>query len=396
MATAPIPAKKPHPVSAALCPAELPTAAEGSRLSGRVESRDGQSLAAPATADPLLPPRERLTPGFLLLDHERLPEAGGGVRSYCAELAEATGRVCGRLRQQFAPLVGDDTCAMLLGRAVSYTTTRYPSLHGVRWQPESDPRLEGLAEGLEAGPPEEARRACAEILDASLSLLFQFLGPELTCRQLRREWPELAAAIVAIAENVHREDLSEIDKAAALLRLKTLTDQTWDQVAELVKLSPDYVKRLAGLLKLEPFVQEMLRSGQVSVRTAIALRPLPACQQIEMAERVIAEGLTAEQVRKAVHRRKTGHRRAAAAHTEESAAGVELPRIAGSGSVAERLHDCADALQEIDSWLGGRDWPPSRVTAAQQEALERLYIAANRLQQHLLSIRTQEDVWSRN
>lgn len=216
----------------------------------------------------------------------------------------------------------------------------------------------------------------------------QLLGmTSLPCRI--RPYENMAAAVIAIAENVHREDLSEIDKAAALLRLKTLTDRTWDEVAELVKLSRDYVKRLAGLLKLEPSVQEMLRAGQISVRTAIALRPLPAARQVEMAARVVAEGLSAEQVRAEVHQQK-GRGRGGREDPVQSPAFVseeDLPRIAGHGTVGDRLQDCADAIAEIGEWLSGRDWAPSRVTEAHREALERVYEAASLLQQHLLSIR---------
>lgn len=214
----------------------------------------------------------------------------------------------------------------------------------------------------------------------------QLLGMKtLPCRI--RPYENMAAAVIAIAENVHREDLSEIDKAAALLRLKTLTDRTWDEVAEMVKLSRDYVKRLAGLLRLEPFVQELLRSGQVSIRTAIALRPLLPRRQVEMAERVVAEGLTAEQVREEVHHHRTARGRTAQDDSAEASVEEAGPRIAGHGTVAQRLEDCARAVAEIDEWLEGRDWAPGRVTKAQQEAVERLYAAASALQQQLLSIR---------
>jgi ParB-like chromosome segregation protein Spo0J len=60
----------------------------------------------------------------------------------------------------------------------------------------------------------------------------------------------LTAAVTALVENVHREDLSDIDKAEGLRRIKGMTNKTWDEVAELVRLSPEYVRRLAGLVKL--------------------------------------------------------------------------------------------------------------------------------------------------
>src|SRR5687768_3844970 len=71
------------------------------------------------------------------------------------------------------------------------------------------------------------------------------LGMEsLPCRV--RPYEGVSAAVIALAENVHREDLSEMEKAEALLRIKNLSDRTWQEVADLVRLSRDYVKRLAG------------------------------------------------------------------------------------------------------------------------------------------------------
>ncbi len=216
----------------------------------------------------------------------------------------------------------------------------------------------------------------------------QLLGLKtLPCRVMPYE--NLAAAVIALAENVHREDLSEIDKAAALLRLKTLTDRTWDEVAEIVKLSRDYVKRLAGLLRLEQAVQEQVRNGLISVRTAIALRPLEARQQVEMAERVIREGLTAEQVREEVARRRaarSGKKRGQSEDPAGTAAATEKAN-ARPTKVTGRLEQYTEIIREIDTWLESREWAPSRVSERQRARLEDLYEGVSLLQQQLAAIR---------
>ena len=220
----------------------------------------------------------------------------------------------------------------------------------------------------------------------------KLLGLEsLPCRV--RPYENMAAAVVALAENVHREDLSEIEKAEALLRIKTLTDKTWDDVSELVKLSRDYVKRLAGLLKLEDVVKQRVRAGEISARVAIALKPLSPRMQIEMAERVVNEGLTAEEVR--IEARKlvqAGSRRSEPATpdlpaTIAAANEGELPPAAREGTVVKTLKRCARAVEEIGEWLANRDWSPSRMSEAQKGEMNALYQRVSLLQQQLLYIR---------
>jgi ParB family chromosome partitioning protein len=216
------------------------------------------------------------------------------------------------------------------------------------------------------------------------------LGLEtLPCRI--QPYVNLSAAVVALADNVHREDLGELEKAEALLRIKTLTDRTWDQVAELVKLSRDYVKRLAGLLKLEDEVKEKVRSGAIPARTAIALKPLPPRKQIEMAERVVREGLTAEEIRQEARRTlRPRLTRPATAVPIFSLDSLQVDGAASNGReglVVKALQQCSAAVHQIDGWLESRSWAPSKTTAPQEKALEELYQCVALLQQHLLTVR---------
>jgi hypothetical protein len=123
---------------------------------------------------------------------ERLLELEAQQESDAAALAEATGRVSVRLHQLFARLVGSHGCDLLLARAVSVAAAADPRLTGIRWQPGAAPALEGLRERLEAYPPDEARQACSTLLGAFLSLLFRFIGPAVTVRQVNSVWPGLA------------------------------------------------------------------------------------------------------------------------------------------------------------------------------------------------------------
>lgn len=206
-----------------------------------------------------------------------------------------------------------------------------------------------------------------------------------------RPYLTASSAIVALAENVHRADLSDLEKAESLFRIKTLTDRTWEQVAELVSLSRDYVKRLAGLLRLEEAVKEWAREGKISTRVAIALRPLPPRRQIEMAERAIREGLTAEQVRelsRGITRPRLRHE--APAPPDLSAATDRLePGTAEAqrdGSVLRTLRDLSAAVERMDEWVEARDWSPGRITSRQKQALRELRHQVGELEQHLAAL----------
>lgn len=214
----------------------------------------------------------------------------------------------------------------------------------------------------------------------------QLLGwASLPCRV--RAYVNAAAAVVALAENVHREDLSEIEKAEALLRIRTLTERTWDEVAELVRLSRDYVKRLAGLLKLQEPVKDMVHAGRISARTAIALKPLPPRRQLELARRVIEEGLTAEQVRAIAKSMVPIRARPRPSGLGELATGDLATEPEREGNVVRDLRRSAEAAARIEAWMDGRSWSPSRVTEKQRKGLDDLYTAVANLQQQLLGLR---------
>jgi len=203
-----------------------------------------------------------------------------------------------------------------------------------------------------------------------------------------RDYENTTAAVVALAENVHRQDLSELEKAEALLRIKTLTERTWEQLAELVKLSPDYVKRLVGLLKLADPVKVLLREGRISARVAIALKPLPPRHQIRMAERAVQEGLSAEQIREEAQQFRTRTTSAPptapnlhAVHNVASRSGVGR-----EGTVVRILRDCKTAVGEIDHWVGERRWPRAGISPQQRDELAALHEKVSLLHQQLAQI----------
>jgi ParB family chromosome partitioning protein len=215
------------------------------------------------------------------------------------------------------------------------------------------------------------------------------LGLEvLPCRV--QPYLNLTAAVTALVENVHREDLSDVDKAEGMKRIKSMTDKTWDEVAELVKLSPEYVRRLAGLLKLEDSVKTMVRQGRISARTAIALKPLPPRQQVEMAERVLSEGLTAEDIRDEMRKSALP---SSTRTTAKPSNLISKPEIvaeglpARGGSVTQTLEAFSQELEGMIDWLDDRTWSPGKLTERQKELIHALYHTASQLQQRVAHVR---------
>lgn len=193
------------------------------------------------------------------------------------------------------------------------------------------------------------------------------------------------ATVMSLVENLQHPEMNDLEKAETLYRIKSLTGQTWDQVAELVNLSPDYVRRLAGLLKLEESVKEWVRAGKISTRVAIALRPLPGRIQIEVAERAIQEGLTAEQIRAEMHARSKPDSRV-------TTRVVSAPRIsppqrgtpttpAPGDAVLKRLQDLSVSVQSTASWIADSGIELALVSQHHWEALLELQNQVDALRQ---------------
>jgi ParB family chromosome partitioning protein len=108
-----------------------------------------------------------------------------------------------------------------------------------------------------------------------------------------REVPEEHRLIQQLMENVVREDLNAIDRAAALRALKAqMSDAPWEQVAEAVGIRRSRLFQLLGTEKLPERVQEELRSGRLSEKQTRVLQGLPEIAQSALARMILDEGLS--------------------------------------------------------------------------------------------------------
>lgn len=107
-----------------------------------------------------------------------------------------------------------------------------------------------------------------------------------------REVSDEQRLIQQLMENILREDLNALDRAAALRRLKQqLGDVPWEQVAEAVGIKRSRLFQLLATEKLPEPVQEAIRSGRLSEKQTRPLHGLPEPLQITLAQLVERERL---------------------------------------------------------------------------------------------------------
>ena len=111
-----------------------------------------------------------------------------------------------------------------------------------------------------------------------------------------------AAAVMALIENIQREDLNPLEEAQGLQRLVLEFNLTHEQAAQAVGRSRSAASNLLRLLNLAEPVQQMLLAGDIDMGHARALLALPAAQQIMAAQEVVAKKLSVREAERLVAR----------------------------------------------------------------------------------------------
>ena len=117
---------------------------------------------------------------------------------------------------------------------------------------------------------------------------------------LVKEVPDEAAAVMALIENIQREDLNPLEEAQGLQRLTLEFGLTHEQAAQAVGRSRSAASNLLRLLNLAEPVQGMLMAGDLDMGHARALLPLDKAQQITTAHEVVAKKLNVREAEKLV------------------------------------------------------------------------------------------------
>jgi len=137
---------------------------------------------------------------------------------------------------------------------------------------------------------------------------YELIAGERRWRAARRAGLQTIPAIVrptedvrsleqALVENLHREDLTPLEEAAAYQQLIEEFGHTQEEVAQRVGKSRSAVANTLRLLHLPPSIQRLLAEGQISAGHARALLGSPdRLFQEQLARAVVTEHLTVREV----------------------------------------------------------------------------------------------------
>jgi len=117
---------------------------------------------------------------------------------------------------------------------------------------------------------------------------------------LVREVDDEHAAVMALIENIQREDLNPLEEAQGVQRLLDEFGLTHEQAAQAIGRSRSATSNLLRLLNLAQPVQTMLLAGDIDMGHARALLALDAAMQIQLANVVVARRLSVRETEKLV------------------------------------------------------------------------------------------------
>jgi ParB family chromosome partitioning protein len=123
---------------------------------------------------------------------------------------------------------------------------------------------------------------------------------------LVKDVPDEAAAVMALIENIQRENLNPLEEAQGLKRLTDEFGLTHEQAAQAVGRSRSAASNLLRLLNLTEPVQQMLMAGDLEMGHARALLALEGAAQITTASEVVARKLSVREAEKRVARAAAG------------------------------------------------------------------------------------------
>jgi ParB family transcriptional regulator, chromosome partitioning protein len=143
---------------------------------------------------------------------------------------------------------------------------------------------------------------------------------------LLRELTEEENALIAIIENMQREDLNPIEEAEGLNRMIDAFGLTQEQVSKSVGKSRPYITNSLRLLKLPMEIKDMLSQGALSPGHGRALLSMSDAKvQLTVAHKIVSDGLSVRTV-EAMVQKKQGAKTPTHKHAERDANLLQLER----------------------------------------------------------------------
>ena len=107
--------------------------------------------------------------------------------------------------------------------------------------------------------------------------------------------------LLAIIENMQREDLNPVEEAEGLNQMIVTYGLTQAEVSKSVGKSRPYITNALRLLKLPEAIREMLSEGQLTTGHARAIAGISSKEkQLKIAEKVIKEGMSVRELEKLI------------------------------------------------------------------------------------------------
>lgn len=119
---------------------------------------------------------------------------------------------------------------------------------------------------------------------------------------LVREIEDKNAAIIALIENMQREDLNPLEEAQGVKRLIEEFDYTHEQAAQAIGRSRSATSNLLRLINLAESVQTMLLAGDIDMGHARTLLAVDPANQILLANEVVSKRLSVRETERLVSR----------------------------------------------------------------------------------------------
>lgn len=212
---------------------------------------------------------------------------------------------------------------------------------------------------------------------------FQLIAGERRWRAAKRCGLDTVPAVVrttddvvsveqALVENIHRQDLSALEEAAAYLQLIEEFHLTHEELARRVSKSRVSITNTLRLLQLPSSVQHLLTEGRITAGHARALLGTPdRSLQEAFARKVVDEGLSVRAVEELVRRQNDVPAELQAPSTEERTSPALRPlRAPGLLELEELLSEYLDTRVTVA--MGGKRGKMT-IEFATFEDLERIY-----------------------
>src|SRR5690554_71294 len=163
-------------------------------------------------------------------------------------------------------------------------------------------RTQGIMQPILVRPLDGKRNGKYEIIAGERRFRAACLAGLEEIPVLVREVADENAAVMALIENIQREDLNPLEEAHGVKRLLDEFGLTHEQAAQAIGRSRSATSNLLRLLNLAEPVQTMLLAGDIDMGHARALLAVDPAKQIMLANEVVAKGMSVKETEKLVGR----------------------------------------------------------------------------------------------